>query len=120
MTASEQANCACDTPRAEQIARLNDRLRCSAVGGAIVMTRGVSSLPGFNGAKLMALLGAYDGFDVDNDPHGERDFGDIDVGGATLLWKIDYYDKAMRYASPDPADPAVTERILTMMLAEEY
>ena len=61
-----------------------------------------------------------DGFDEDNDPHGERDFGDIDWNGVSLLWKIDYYDSDMLYASPDPADAAVTQRVLTVMLASEY
>ena len=31
-----------------------------------------------------------------------------------------YYDRDLRYGSPDPADERVTERILTVMLAEDY
>ena len=77
-------------------------------------------IAGFKPTELLAQLAAYDSFDVDNDPHGERDFGDVDVAGTNLLWKIDYYDKEMKYASPDPADPAVTERVLTVMLPEEW
>jgi uncharacterized protein DUF3768 len=37
-----------------------------------------------------------------------------------VFWKIEYYDKDLQFRSPDPADPAVTERIITIMLAEEY
>ena len=34
-----------------------------------------------------------------------------------MFWKVDCYDRALRFASPDPADPAVTARVLTIMLA---
>ena len=120
MTGSERAQCACDTPRAEQIARLNDQLRKHGAGGAIMLTRGLRMMAGFKPTELLAKLASYESFDVENDPHGERDFGDIEVAGTNLLWKIDYYDKAMKFASPDPADPHVTERVLTVMLPEEW
>lgn len=107
-------------PRAEMIARLNDALRKTGEGGVIVVTRGVRVLPSFTPTELLSALANYDGFDPDNDPHGERDFGDLDLFGAELLWTIDYYDLAMRYGSGDPADDAQTCRVLTVMLACEY
>lgn len=120
MVGSERATCACDIPRAEQIARLNDQLRMTGRGGTIMLTRGVRMLPGFKPTELLAALASYDGFDVDNDPHGERDFGDLDIAGTNVLFKIDYYDATMTYGSSDPADPAITQRVLTVMLPDEY
>jgi hypothetical protein len=37
-----------------------------------------------------------------------------------LFFKIDYYDRNLTSASPDPLDPAVTVRVLTVLLPEEY
>jgi Protein of unknown function (DUF3768) len=37
-----------------------------------------------------------------------------------VIFKIDYYDRSLNFHSPDPADPAVTERVITLMLAAEY
>ena len=118
--ASEPANTHVQTPRAEAIAQLNDKLRRHGHGGSIMITRGVHNLQGFCPLALHAALAHYEGFDRHNDPHGERDFGDLTLFGADLLWKIDYYDKALAYGSEDPADPAITHRVLTIMLASEY
>ena len=50
----------------------------------------------------------------------KHDFGSFDADGHTIFFKIDYFDKDLKYHSPDPADPTVTERLITIMLAEEY
>ncbi|MFZ1952935.1 MAG: DUF3768 domain-containing protein [Pseudolabrys sp.] len=55
-----------------------------------------------------------------NDPHHEHDFGSFDADGQTIFFKIDYYDRALMFHSPDPANPSVTQRIMTIMLAHEY
>jgi len=114
-----QDKCA-QLPRAEAIARLNDQLRKTGTGGMVVVTRAVMALPGFDGAALAAALAAYDRFDAENDPHGERDFGDLALFGADLLWKVDYYDADLRFGSDDPADSSVTKRILTVMTAADW
>ena len=53
-------------------------------------------------------------------PEGRRLFGSLTVEGTKLYFKIDYYDALERYGSEDPADPAVTTRVLTILLPEEY
>jgi hypothetical protein len=55
-----------------------------------------------------------------NDPHQEHDFGSFNVEGETIFFKIDYYDCSLECHSPDPADPVVTRRVITLMLASEY
>jgi hypothetical protein len=37
-----------------------------------------------------------------------------------IMFKIDYFDRDLSMHSHDPADPSVTQRIITIMLAEEY
>lgn len=71
--------------------------------------------------QAMAIheIASFAAFDEDNDPHGEHDFG-VELAGQRLFWKIDYYDQNMESGSEDPADPAKTTRVLTIMLAEEY
>ena len=107
-------------PRAEAIARLNDALRKQGVGGTIMVTQGVLAVTGYNSLELSEALAAYDAFDADNDPHGERDFGDLTLWGQDMFWKIDYYDADVRYGSDDPADPDKTKRVLTVMLTSEW
>lgn len=115
----EQRRCA-QLPRAEAIAQLNDQLRQQGKGGIIVVTRGVMALAGFDALAVTLALASYQGFDSDNDPHGERDFGDLKLFDADLLWKIDYYDLNLEFGSDDPADASVTKRVLTVMLASDY
>ena len=42
------------------------------------------------------------------------------IEGARFFWKIDYYDRELKYGSENPADPEQTARVLTIMRAEEY
>jgi len=100
------------------IAQLNDAFRTTFVGGRVSMTAGVAALP-YNGGVLEAVR-LFDKFTEDNDPYGEHDFGALMFGSDKFFWKIDYYDQSLEYGSENPADPAVTTRVLTVMLADEY
>ena len=118
---NQSANTTCTMPpRAEVIASLNDQLRKTGTGGTIITTQSVRRLAGFNVEALAAALSNYSDFDAQNDPHGERDFGDLSLLGCDLLWKIDYYDLDLQFGSDDPADPGVTHRVLTVLLASEW
>ena len=107
-------------PRAEVIASLNDQLRKTRVGGTVMITQSVKALTGFDADILAAALANYNDFDAQKDPHGGRDFGDLTLFGTDLLWKVDYYDLDLKFGSDDPADPGVTHRVLTVLLASEW
>lgn len=102
------------------IRRLNDAFRQSFTGGRVVLTAGVGALPDRIRAAVIAAVRAFDRFDTDNDPYGEHDFGVVDIDEVRAFWKIDAYDRSLRLHSPDAADPALTLRVMTLMLAEEY
>lgn len=102
------------------IRRLNDDLRREGRDGKVMITQGVQALRQELLQQVLDVVKTFDDFTPDNDPHGEHDFGSFKVDGVSVFWKIDYYDRAMEAGSPDPSDPEVTTRVLTIMLAEEY
>jgi Protein of unknown function (DUF3768) len=103
-----------------KIALLNDELRRTFSGGKVVMTDGVAALPEHDLAQLLERIQSFDAFTTDNDPRGEHDFGSIELEGVTYFFKHDYYAPDMDGGSEDPADPAKTTRVLTIMRADEY
>lgn len=122
--------------RTAQVAALNDKVRRGEDRQArIVMTRGVADLLAGTGTdepartarsilNQAALMRAIADADIapDDDPHGERDFGVVTFLEQRLFWKIDYYaaDGEFAFGSEAPWDPALTTRVLTLMLASEY
>ena len=102
------------------IRQLNDRLRKTGAGGSVMITAGMAALPPDTFAMILAAIISFDAFTADNDPHGEHDCASLHVASHDVIWKIDYFDLALNMHSPNPADPKVTRRVLTIMLAEEY
>ena len=104
----------------ERIRALNDELRRNLPNGHAVITAGVAALGAEAVARIVKTVSVYDDFCHANDPYEEHDFGALEVDGQVIFFKIDYFDKAPTYHSPDPSDLSVTERVITIMLAEEY
>lgn len=110
----------------------NDAFRCHTamadargIKGQFLITEGVSAKPEKDRGMILDLVrmfGQYDGleFAEENDPHGEHDFGAFDYRGQKFFWKIDYYNCDLTAGSEDPANPTLTQRVLTVMLASEY
>lgn len=107
-------------PNSDKIRELNDAFRKTFIGGNVMLTPGVTNMPLDQQLSLLLKVKCFDTFNEDNDPHQEHDFGSIDEAGIKCYWKIDYYDLTLEFGSPDPSDPTVTTRVLTIMLAEEY
>jgi len=103
-----------------QIRELNDAFRTQLVGGRVFVTAGVAAKSLDVQTKVMQMVIEFSAFTPENDPYGEHDFGAFEHAGEQFFWKIDCYDREMNSGSPDPANSAVTTRVLTVMLADEY
>ena len=103
-----------------RIRALNDQLRQHLSGGTAVITLGVAALGAEAVERIVNTIAVFDDFCHANDPHEEHDFGSFEADGQMIMFKIDYFDRELSMHSPDPADSAVTQRVITIMLAEEY
>ena len=110
-------------PDTAKIRALNDELRSTFRGGKIATTPGVLALGSL--PSILKQLREFSDFSSENDPNHEHDFGAFKVRNSSgieklVFFKIDYYDPELMMGSADPAEPALTARVLTLMLAEEY
>ena len=99
------------------IKTLNDNFRKTFIGGRVMLTAGIRTKTHDEIAEILEKVRSFDNFTTANDPYGEHDFGSFDYKGQKIFWKIDYYDLNYEYMSENPADPTITNRVLTIMLA---
>jgi hypothetical protein len=104
----------------ELIRELNDKARRHLTDGSVVFSSGIAALPKREQAAILQCVCNFEDFTPDNDPYGEHDFGAFEHNGERIVWKLDYLDEEGCFASQDPADPVLTTRVLTIMLAGEY
>ena len=102
------------------IKTLNDNFRKTFIGGRVMLTSGIRAKTQDEIAEILEKVRSFDNFTTANDPYGEHDFGSFDYKGQKIFFKIDYYDKNLQYLSEDPADPTITNQVLTIMLASDY
>ena len=98
-----------------KIAELNDEHRRSMTGCTV--TRGITALTSVVN-DIFVRVRDFKDFIEDNDPYGEHDFGSFEILGNRIFWKIDYYNQELT-GWCDPLSPDCN-RVLTIMLAEEY
>ena len=108
----------------KQIARRNDEFRKAILtkpqheGGKVVLTCGIAGLDTAELAEVLTEVKNFSDFSVDNNPHGEHDFGSFTLNGEKVFWKIDYYaDKNIDCGTENTLN---AYRILTIMFAREY
>lgn len=113
------------TSRTATIARMNDDARLGLDRRArITFTRNCletcSPTPETHPAIVQAqLLKAFRHCEFAADSP-EHDFASILYQGRKVWLKIDYYNLACEYGSEDPANAAITTRVITIMLPEDY
>lgn len=106
--------------KAARIRELNDAFRMTFTGGRVMLTAGVNALDELDKAAVLEKVRTFAAFDNGNDPHREHDFVSIEHGGEKYFAKLDYYALDLASGSEDPADPAQTVRVMTIMRADEY
>lgn len=99
-----------------KIRTLNNQLRRNDIGGDVFIANSITRWgPSFVTAVREAVRNQLI-FAPGDDPDGTQEFGSLKVDSTLVYWKIDYFEKGNEpFLSPDPADPNVTWRVLTIM-----
>ena len=102
------------------IAKLNDNFRKSFIGGEVLLSAGIAAMSSEDKANIISMVQNFNDFTHSNDVYGEHDFLSIDYKGNKIFAKIDYYDLNYEFMSENPANPDITNRVLTILLSCEY
>ena len=102
------------------IATLNKKFRKSLIGGEVLLSAGIAAMSSEDKANIISMVQNFNDFTHSNDVYGEHDFLSIDYKGNKIFAKIDYYDLNYEFMSENPANPDITNRVLTILLSCEY
>lgn len=115
----------------EQIREKNDLFRQTMLAalGRVTLTQGVSQHS--KREEVITLIRNFNDFNKGNDPHGEHDFGAVEIESREgdyckvrakffekFFFKIDYYDQKLECGADPYSEPV--KRVLTIMSAGEY
>ena len=104
----------------QSIAEQNDDFRLHPSKGTFCLTSGIRALGKDCVREIIDIVRNFNNFNKDNDPYGEHDFGAFYYRNKQIFFKIDNYDREFLYLSPDVTNPKLTNKVLTVMLAQEY
>jgi hypothetical protein len=93
-----------------KIIELNDQLRATFKGGRVQMSRSVYELEPRLRGRALWVLSKCKKFADDS----EHDWGTFIFGGYAFEWRIEYRSAVGPGLSPDPANPDLTFRVLTL------
>ena len=99
-------------PNINEIALQNDNFRKHLSQGTLVLTQGIRSNTKEDLEAIITKVRTFDSV--------AAQFGAFDHKGKRIFWKIDYYNQEFLYLSPDVSNPKVTNKVMTVMYAEEY
>lgn len=102
------------------IATLNDNFRRSFINGEVLLSAGIAAMSSEDKANIISMVQNFNDFTPSNDVYGEHDFLSIDYKCNKIFAKIDYYDLNYEFMSENPANPDITNRVLTILLSCEY
>lgn len=102
------------------IKTLNDNFRRTFSGGRVTLSCGISAKSQSELTEILNQVRCFNNFTRANDPYNEHDFLSIDYKGNKIFAKIDYYDLNYEFMSENPANPDITNRVLTILLSCEY
>ena len=108
------------TTKTEAIRALNDELRQNLATGTALMTAGVAALGAEAVARIVKTIAVYDDFCHANDPYEEHDFGSFEVDGHRSSSRSIITISALLPLARPIRSVGFTERVITIMLAEEY
>ena len=107
--------------RAIILAAQNDTFRLTGVGGQVNMTASMLQLGTAIINEITDRVRDFQDFTENNDPHGEHDFGMIEIArGDRFFFKIDYYDPYYEFASEDPTNTEITRRVMTVYPVKDH
>ena len=104
----------------ERIRLPDSGLKQTMEGGIAVISPGIAALGPSKVRRLFQTISIFDDFCAVKEPHLPGQFIPFDFDGTEIVFRIDYVYKGPPPRSPAQTDLQVTERIITINLAEEY